>query len=131
MKRHCTKCNYFLEINEQFNPYISINIEDLNMFGNLSLKINDLLYIDDSSCPRCCVNLIKNKLLDEYTSKCFKTKTENIVMPKIIIFSFDLEQTSNLKDDYDILKNNQNKILSKLDYNIIFENNNYHLSTVI
>ena len=63
--------------------------------------------------------MLKNKLLDKNSSSCFKTTTENIVLPNILIFSFDLEQIGNLNDDYQIIDKNQDKILNFLEYNIM------------
>ena len=97
----------------------------------MSDKIDKLLFIEDSSCPKCCINLLKNKLLDKKSSSCFKTTTENIVLPNILIFSFDLEQLGNLNDDYQILEENQDKILNFLDNNITVGGKKYRLAAFI
>ena len=77
---------------EYYSAYISILLEDFNLYNNLPDKLENLLIIEDSSCPKCCINLLKNKLLDKKSSSCFKKATENIIFHNILIFSFDLEQ---------------------------------------
>ena len=52
-------------------------------------------------------------------------------MPDILIFSFDLEQIGNLKDDYQILYENQIKILNFLEYNITVRGKKYRLAAFI
>ena len=131
LKRLGNKCNYSIHLEEYYNAYISIVLEDFNLYKNLSDKIDKLLFIEDSSCPKCCINLLKNKLLDKNSSSCFKTTTENIVLPNILIFSFDLEKIGNLNDDYQILDENQDKILNFLENNITVGGKKYRLAAFI
>ena len=72
---------------------------------------------------------------------CFKTIISNIILPKVLIFSFDSEETNDNNSDYNIFFNNQPNIRKILEYNInkdldafnlkenlLYENNNNSIS---
>ena len=43
LKRYCSLCTYIINIEEYFNSYITINLEELNKYKNIEDKIHDLL----------------------------------------------------------------------------------------
>ena len=55
---------------------------------------------------------------------CFKTIISNIILPKVLIFSFDLEETNDNNSDYNNFVNNQPNIRKILEYNININNRN-------
>ena len=88
------------------------------------------MLIEDSSCPQCCLSLIKSKKLDEYASSCFKTVIEKIKYPSIWIFTFDFVVSDDANTNYLFLKNKQDKILNYLKYDINIDNKSYKLAAI-
>ena len=43
LKRFCSLCTYNINLEEYFNSYITINLEELNKYKNIEDKIHDLL----------------------------------------------------------------------------------------
>ena len=61
LNRYCALCNYNLEINELYNPYITMDEEDLNSNLSIESRINTLLAIENFSCPNCYLIYFKKK----------------------------------------------------------------------
>ena len=91
--RNCDLCSYHMYFEEYYTSYISFNFADLLIFDSIDKKINSILTIEDSCCPKCCVQFLKNKNLNFKFKNCFKTISSNIILPKVLILSFDFEET--------------------------------------
>ena len=132
LKRNCTFCDYNLEKNEFFCPYITMNEKDLNSNLSIEGRINNLLVIEDSSCPNCCSTYLKkSNVIESKYLNCFKSITSNIDYPNILIISFDLECSNNMISNYNNLIKYQNKIVNLLKYNISINNIKYNLCGLI
>lgn len=131
LKRYCSLCSYIINIEEYFNSYITINLEELTKYKNIDDKIHDLLIVTDCSCPVCGINFINKLEKDEKYKYCFKNNFEIISYPKYIIFLFDMEVSDNSLINYENLKHNQNKILNLLRYEFNFDNKRYRLLGII
>ena len=131
LKRFCSLCTYNINIEEYFNSYITINLEELNKYKNIEDKIHDLLIVSYCSCPVCGINYINKLEKDEKYKYCFKSSFEIISYPKYIFFLFDMEVSDNSLINYENLKQNQNKILSLLRYQFNFDNKRYRLLGII
>ena len=124
---------FSLIIKEFYNSYISLNDTDLNKYNTLQGKIDDLLFVDDGTCPRCGLNLSVDKInnVNNHKLTSFKTITSNVSFPKCLIISFDLETGGNIIADYDNLILYQNKIRQLLNYSIKLNDFIYELIGLI